>query len=373
MIERLQTKETEIPTASTAVYTPPNIISNETMVDYLTDVLNVRRQNGEPYNADDIERVTGIQQRHYCTEIGAPPLNRAKIVPAMGTKVALEALKGRKDWDHVDDLFASTSFPYKKSLGKEIVENLRSSGIEVVQARKDVYAECTSPVWMLNYIKENEREFDGKNILMIASEYVSPIGDDIHITLPSDAATAIAFTYGKDLSVLGSSMHYYPELKDLIRVSIMREYEPPEGSLFFCDVEQPRSEKKLYGEEKNGLNLRYGEMDGRGVLSWLVNPATIPPIIDETCGMAGVRRDEIDVVIPHQANGRMTANLGGFIGIDQKKIVSNIKNHGNSGSATTILAWHEAVKDGLIRKDSKVLVLGFGAGMMAGAALVEVK
>ena len=88
--------------------------------------------------------------------------------------------------------------------------------------------------------------------------------------------------------------------------------------------------------------------------------------------MAGVTRDEIDVVIPHQANGRMIDNLGGFLGIDQKKIFSNIKNHGNSGSATTFLAWHEAVGEGLIRKKSKVLILGFGAGMIAGAALVEV-
>lgn len=372
MTERLQFKETERPTASTAVYTPPNIISNEDMVFYLTRDLNVRRKSGEPYTEDDIEATTGIKQRHYCTEIGAPPLNRAKIVPAMGTRVALSALEGRKDWDRVDDVFASTSFPYKKSLGIEIAENLRASGIEVVQARQDVYAECTSPVWIFNYIKENEREFDGKNILMVASEYVSPIGDDIHITLPSDAATAIAFTHGEDLSILGSSMHYYPELRDLIRVSIMPEYEPPEGSLFFCDVEQPRADKRLYGEEKYGLNLRFGEMEGRGVFVWAVNPNTIPPIIDETCEMAGMTRDEIDIVIPHQANGRMIANLGGFIGIDQEKIFSNIRDHGNSGSATTMLAWHEAVGEGRIKKGSKVLVLGFGAGMMAGAALVEV-
>src|SRR3989344_7447413 len=118
--ERFVPKETERPAAHTAVYTPPNIISNDAMVTYLTDVLGVRRKSGEPYSADDIEATTGISQRHYCTEIGASPLNRAEIVPAMGTRVALSALKGRKDWGHVDDLLASTSFPYKKSLGEEI-------------------------------------------------------------------------------------------------------------------------------------------------------------------------------------------------------------------------------------------------------------
>ncbi|MEK7573312.1 MAG: 3-oxoacyl-[acyl-carrier-protein] synthase III C-terminal domain-containing protein [Patescibacteria group bacterium] len=370
--ERFVPKETEKPTASTAVYTPPNIISNDAMVDHLTKVLNVRKSSGEPYTADDIERVTGISERHYCTEIGASPLNRAGIVPAMGTRVALEAFNGRKDWDYVDDVFASTGVPYKKSLGKEIAENLRASGVEVVQSRQDVYAECTSPVWILNFIRENEDEFDGKNILMVASEYGSPVVDGKDKTLPSDAATAIAFTYGKDLRVLGSSILHQPDLKDLIRVSILPEYTPPEGSLFFCEVGQPSEEKKLYGEEKYGLNLRYMEMDGRGVFNWLANPNTIPPIIDEACEIAGVTRDEIDVVIPHQANGRVIDIMGGLIGIDQKKIVSNIRNHGNCGSATTMLAWHEAVEEGLIKKGSKVLVLGFGAGMMAGAALVEV-
>lgn len=370
--ERLALKETEKPASSTAVYTPPNIISNDAMVKHL-EVLNVRKSSGVPYTAGDIERVTGIRQRHYCTEIGASPLNRAEIVPEMGTRVALEAYNGRKDWDYVDDVFASTGVPYKKSLGKEIAENLRASGVEVVQARQDVYAECTSPVWILNYLRENEGEFNGKNILMVASEYGSPVVDGKDKTLPSDAATAIAFTYGKDLRVLGSSILHSPELKDLIRVSILSEYLPPEGSLFFCEVGQPGEGKKLYGEEKYGLNLRYMEMDGRGVFNWLTNPNTIPPIIDETCEMAGVSRDDIDAVIPHQANGRIVDILGGFIGIDQKKIFSNIKYHGNSGSSTTMLAWHEAVNGGLIRKNSKVLVLGFGAGMMAGAALVEVK
>ncbi len=372
MTERLQLKETEKPTASTAVYTPPNIITNEDMVKYLTDVLNVRRQNGEPFGADDIERRTGIRQRHYCAEIGAPPLNRAEIVPEMGTGVALSALEGRKDWDRVDDVFASTSFPYGKSLGKEIAENLRASGMEVIQARQDVYAECTSPVWILNHIRENDSEFDGKTILMISSEYVSLVSDDINKTLFSDAATAIAFTNGKDLKIRGSAVHYYPELKGLIRVSIMPEYEPPEGSLFFCDAEQPWAEKKLYGEEAYGLNFRYGEMEGSKVFEWAASPTTLSPIIDETCEMAGVSRDEIDVVIPHQANGRIISILGGLIGVDQRKIFSNIEDHGNSGSATTMLAWHEAAGKGLIRKNSKVLIVGFGVGMMAGAALVEV-
>lgn len=372
MIERFVPKETERPTVHTAVYTPPNIITNEDMVRHLTDVSNVRKSSGEPYTADDIERVTGIKQRHYCAEIGAPPLNRAKIVPAMGTRVALSAVKGRRDWDHVDDIFASTGVPYKKSLGREIAENLRASGVTVEQARQDVYAECTSPVWILDHLRKNEEEFDGNNVVIVASEYGSPVVDGKDKTLPSDAATAIAFTYGIDLKVLGSSILHSPEFKDLIRVSILPEYTPPEGSLFFCEVGQPSEGKKLYGEEKYGLNLRYMEMDGRGVFNWLANPNTIPPIIDEAFEIAGVKRDEIDVVIPHQANGRVIDIMGGLIGIDQKKIVSNIRNHGNCGSATTMLAWHEAVIEGSIQKDSIVMILNFGAGMMAGVAIVEV-
>lgn len=369
MTERFVPKETERPTASTAVYTPPNIITNDAMVDHLTNVLNVRRSNGQPYTAERIESMTGISERHYYAKIDAPPRNRAIVVPEMGKIVALSVVEGRRDWDQVDYIFASTGIPYKKSLSQEIADKLRAEGIEVADAG-DVYAECTSPVWILDHLRKNE-EFEGKKVIVVASEYGSVIVDDKDKTLPSDAATAIAFTYGKDLRVLGSSILHAPEFKDLIRVSIIPEYVPS-GSLFFCEVGQPSKEKKLYGEEEFGLDLRHMEMDGGGVYKWLLKSTTIPPLIDETCEMAGVTRDEIDVVISHQANGLAIDNMGARIGIKQEKVFSNIRNHGNSGSATTMLAWHEAVGEGRIKKGSKVLVLGFGAGMMAGAAIVEV-
>ena len=59
------------------------------------------------------------------------------------------------------------------------------------------------------------------------------------------------------------------------------------------------------------------------------------------------------------------------LGIDAE-VYSNIENHGNTGAVSIPLAWHEANLEGKIKKGDHILLLGFGAGMTAAAAVVKV-
>lgn len=81
--------------------------------------------------------------------------------------------------------------------------------------------------------------------------------------------------------------------------------------------------------------------------------------------------DDIDWVIPHQANLRMLQSLAKRIELPIEKMVLTIEKYGNISSASLAIALDEAVRDGRIRKDDLVLLTAFGGGLTWGSALIR--
>ena len=86
---------------------------------------------------------------------------------------------------------------------------------------------------------------------------------------------------------------------------------------------------------------------------------------------AGIRRSEIDWLIPHQANIRIIDATGKKLGVDRNKVIVTVDRHGNTSAASVPLALDEAVRDGRIQRGQKVLLEGVGGGFTWGAALLE--
>jgi 3-oxoacyl-[acyl-carrier-protein] synthase III len=85
---------------------------------------------------------------------------------------------------------------------------------------------------------------------------------------------------------------------------------------------------------------------------------------------AGVTKEEIDLVVPHQANSRIIDYARRKLQIDEDKVVVTIDHHGNTSSGSIPLALAEAVNAGRINRGEKMLLVGFGAGMTAAAAVI---
>jgi len=85
----------------------------------------------------------------------------------------------------------------------------------------------------------------------------------------------------------------------------------------------------------------------------------------------GVNLDEIDVLIPHQANWRIMESVARKLGIPEAKVFSNIHKYGNTSAASVPVAMSEAVKEGFIQPGNKVLIPTFGGGFTFGAALIQ--
>ena len=86
---------------------------------------------------------------------------------------------------------------------------------------------------------------------------------------------------------------------------------------------------------------------------------------------ANIALDELDWVVPHQANARIIETTAKLLGIPMDKVIMNIHKYGNTSAATVPVAFHEAVEDRRIKRGDLVLFDAFGAGLTHGATLLR--
>jgi 3-oxoacyl-[acyl-carrier-protein] synthase-3 len=110
-------------------------------------------------------------------------------------------------------------------------------------------------------------------------------------------------------------------------------------------------------------------MDGQAVFKFAVR--VLAEVAQEVCAAAGIATDDVDWLIPHQANIRIIDATGKKLGVDRARVIATVDRHGNTSAASIPLALDEAVRDGRIRRGQKVLVEGVGGGFTWGAALFE--
>ena len=126
---------------------------------------------------------------------------------------------------------------------------------------------------------------------------------------------------------------------------------------------QPFSKKVL--EER----LHFLKMDGRAVFKWAVR--LIPEITLKLLEATNLRLDDVDLIVPHQANKRIIDAALDTLEIPAEKIFLNLDRFGNTSAASVPICLHEAIESGRIQRGSLVMLLGFGAGLTWGGALMR--
>ena len=87
--------------------------------------------------------------------------------------------------------------------------------------------------------------------------------------------------------------------------------------------------------------------------------------------VAVIPLDDVDLVVPHQANLRIIRAVGAELGIDDARVYVNIERYGNTGAATVPIALDEATRGGALDDVRTLLLVAFGAGATAGAAVLR--
>ncbi len=219
----------------------------------------------------------------------------------------------------------------------------------------DVIAACTGFIYAMSVAECYVAAGRAEVALVIATEKMSSIldwEDRSTSVLFGDGAGAVVLrpANGSDRGILSSHLGSNGDLADLL-------YRPSGGSAV------PFSQQVL--DEKSHL-IR---MEGREVFKHAVR------CMADSCNIAlqnaGLVADDVQLLIPHQANIRIIEATAKYAGLPMEKVFVNVNRYGNMSSATVPVALDEAHEEGLIAPGSNVLTVAFGSGLTWGAMVLR--
>src|SRR6516164_7042392 len=115
--------------------------------------------------------------------------------------------------------------------------------------------------------------------------------------------------------------------------------------------------------------LHYMHMDGRAVFRWAV--AILSDTIQDVLHSSGLRPQDVDLYIPHQANIRIINAAIDVLHIPRGKVFNNLDRYGNTSAGSVPLVLDEAVEEGRVKPGSLLVLSGFGAGLAWGTAVLR--
>jgi 3-oxoacyl-[acyl-carrier-protein] synthase-3 len=309
---------------------------------YLPEEVRTNEQISQTVDTSDswIFERTGIKSRRI-----AAPHETASSMAEIAARQAIEA--AACDPDEIDLIIVATGTPDRvyPSTGCLLQQRL---GIKNCVAF-DVQAACSGAIFALSIADQYIKSGAAKKVLVIGTEICSRIidwTDRSTCILFGDGAGALLLQASDQAGVLSTHIHSDGEYEDLL----------------YCPNPQVAT-------EANKHEAGYVSMRGNEVFKVAVN--TLGRIVDETLEANNMQQSDVDWLVPHQANTRIIAATAKKLKMSMDHVVLTLENQGNTSSASVLLAFNEAVRDGRIQRGQVVLLEAFGAGFTWGSALIK--
>ena len=286
-----------------------------------------------------IER-TGIEARHISTEEKALDLAVA---------AAKEAL-GDLDKDSIGLVLVATVTPdmLVPSMGALVKRTLKLENAVAY----DINAACSGFIFGLWTAEALMKTHGIQRALVIGVERLS------RITNWEDRGTCILFGDGAGCAVLELS-----DSKAGIIGSFVKNYDDVTNCLI-CDMEYL---KNPFADD--GQMDMFIKMNGTQVFRFAVG--AIEEVMTEVLKKTGVSADEVKYYVPHQANMRIILSAAQRMKQPLEKFQINIQTTGNVSAASIPMALTDLMKSGKVQSGDKIMMMGFGGGLSAGAILFE--
>ncbi|MCL7971065.1 MAG: 3-oxoacyl-ACP synthase, partial [marine benthic group bacterium] len=223
----------------------------------------------------------------------------------------------------------------------------------------DIRNQCTGFLYGLEIADAFIKTGQYRRILLVGTEVHSA-----GIVLSTEGRdTAVLFGDGAAVAVLGPTED--PDRGVLsVRTHADGRYAEKLWAPAPACVKKPFISKEMIDE---GLTRPY--MEGRDVFKHAVTK--MPAALNEVLELTGHTADELDMVIPHQANMRIAQVVAKGLGLPEDKMYLNIQRYGNTTAASIPIALHECVAEGRIDRGDLVGFTAFGSGFTWGGALVR--
>jgi 3-oxoacyl-[acyl-carrier-protein] synthase-3 len=309
---------------------------------YLPEEVRTNEHISQTVDTSDswIYERTGIKSRRI-----AGPDETASSMAEIAARQAIEA--SGCDPEEIDLIIVATGTPDRiyPSTGCLLQQRL---GIKNCVAF-DVQAACSGSIFALSIADQYIKSGAANKILVIGSEICSRVvdwTDRSTCILFGDGAGAVLLSAADEMGILSTHIHSDGE------------YE----ALLYCPNPQASTESNK--QEAGYINMR-----GNEVFKVAVN--TLGRIVDETLAANNMDKSEVDWLVPHQANIRIIEATAKKLKMSMDQVVVTLENQGNTSSASVLLAFNEAVRDGRIQRGQVVLLEAFGAGFTWGSALIK--
>ena len=220
----------------------------------------------------------------------------------------------------------------------------------------DITAACSGLIYALSIARGYIASGMYKNILIVATDNNSRLlnwEDRTASILFGDGAGAMVVTASEDGidDIISLDIRADGSIGDLISLQLSGKN---------CPLVEPNDEKP-----------QFIQMNGKEVYRFVAR--VLPEYVEQLIANAGMKNEDIDYLIPHQANLRIIQAVQERLGYSDEKVVTNIKYYGNTSAASIPLALVESVEKGKVKLGSTAILTGFGAGMTWGGAIVRLR
>ncbi len=330
----MKTEEAErIKITGTGMYVPEKVLTNkdlEKMVDTSDEWITTR---------------TGIKERH----IVAPDETTADMAVVAGKRAVEDAGLTIKDIDMIlvatsspDTIFPSTATWVQKGLKADHVPAF------------DLSAGCTGFLYGMIVAEGLILAGSAKRVLLIGAECLSKI------TNWKDRNTCVLFGDGGAAAVLEKSED---------ERGMLSSYWKADGNLGELLILPGGGILNLASHKTVDEGLHYIQMKGNEVFKYAVKCMGEAALM--ALKKAGIKKEDIDYLIPHQANIRIIQATGRRLKLPEEKVFSNIHKYGNMSVATIPIGLHELKEEGKLKKGADLVMVAFGAGFTWAAIVYK--
>jgi 3-oxoacyl-[acyl-carrier-protein] synthase-3 len=296
-----------------------------------------------------VER-TGIEQRHW-----VEPGETGATLGAAASRQAIE--RSGIDVKDIDLIVLATLSPDFNFPGTGVFVQ-RELGLKEIPCL-DIRQQCTGFIYGLSVADAYIRTGMFKNILLV--------GTEVHST-GLDVSTA-----GRDVTVLfgdGAGAAVIGRATDDKHMILSTHIHADGGEAEILWTEYPASARHpRVSAEAMAERRHYPTMNGKKVFKHAVT--RMPAAIMEGMVTNNLKLDDIDMLIPHQANLRINQMVANMIGMPEAKTHNTIMKWGNTTAASIPMCFYDALEHGKIKSGDLVCLVAFGAGLTWGSAFLR--
>ena len=279
---------------------------------------------------------TGIKQRH----IVSPGQHTSDLA----FEAARKAISNSNiNTDEIDLIIVATTTPDK--IFPSTACNVQTKlGIKNCPAF-DIQAVCSGFIYALSVADKFIKTKSAKNILVIGADSMSKITDYTdrsNAILWGDGAGAVVLSASDQQGILSTHIHADGKYEELLHVP----------------------KRNVENKVKQTI-----EMQGSQVFKIAVN--TLDKIVDETLIANQLKKEDIDWLVPHQANIRILEATAKKLQMGMDKVIVTIDRHGNTSAASIPLALDDGIQGGKIKPGHLLLMEAFGGGFTWASALIR--